>query len=305
MLTGNADQQTAVEAVNKGHVFHFLTKPCLPETLALTLQAGIKQHRLLTAERELLEQTLNGSVKVLTDILSMTDPLTFGRSEALRDCVRAYLKANPIDQSWELEIAAMLAQIGMVTIPPEVIRKIRACLTLTGPELDILARVPEISSTLLANIPRLEAVARMVQYQDKNFDGSGIPRDLLVGEEIPRGARILRVLSDLVSLQSGGRSGASALAEMQAQPEIYDPRILQAAADCFGAVAPPGEPSAPKVIEVTVRDLHVGHVLADKIETHDGNMIVGAGTLITPMLMEKLRNFAALNAIKQPIRVNE
>lgn len=303
MLTGNADQQTAVEAVNKGHVFHFLTKPCLPETLALTLQAGIKQYRLLTAERELLEQTLNGSVKVLTDILAMTDPLTFGRSEALRDGVRTYLKANPIDQPWELEIAAMLSQIGMVTIPPEVVRKIRACLTLTGPELDILARVPEISSTLLANIPRLESVARIVLYQDKNFDGSGTPRDLLAGEEIPLGARILRVLSDLAALQLGGRSGASALAEMLACPGIYDPRILQSAADCFGAPTEPGDPAARQVIEVTLKDLHVGHVLADKIETNDGIMIVGAGTLITPMMIEKLRNFAALNAIKQPILV--
>src|SRR5689334_4738053 len=31
MLTGNADQKTAVDAVNDGHVFRFLTKPCSPE----------------------------------------------------------------------------------------------------------------------------------------------------------------------------------------------------------------------------------------------------------------------------------
>src|SRR5262249_38511740 len=53
MLTGNADQQTAIEAVNKGHIFQFLNKPCPIDMLKLALQAGIKQYRLITAERQL------------------------------------------------------------------------------------------------------------------------------------------------------------------------------------------------------------------------------------------------------------
>jgi len=65
MLTGNADQLTAAEAVNIGHVFQFLTKPCPAETVGLALQAGLKQYQLITAERELLEKTLNGCVKVI------------------------------------------------------------------------------------------------------------------------------------------------------------------------------------------------------------------------------------------------
>src|SRR5467141_3678823 len=44
MLTGNADQKTAMDAVNFGHVFRFLTKPCSPEELALTLTAGLTQY---------------------------------------------------------------------------------------------------------------------------------------------------------------------------------------------------------------------------------------------------------------------
>ena len=62
MLTGNADQQTAIEAVNEGHIFRFISKPCPPERLLKNLLAGCHQHRLVTAERELLEQTLQGSV---------------------------------------------------------------------------------------------------------------------------------------------------------------------------------------------------------------------------------------------------
>ena len=47
MLTGNADQQTAVDAVNEGSIFRFLNKPCKPEELALTLDAGIEHSVLM------------------------------------------------------------------------------------------------------------------------------------------------------------------------------------------------------------------------------------------------------------------
>jgi DNA-binding NtrC family response regulator len=57
MLTGNNDLQTAMQAVNEGNSFRFLTKPCTPETLAKALEAGLEQYRLITAERELLEKT--------------------------------------------------------------------------------------------------------------------------------------------------------------------------------------------------------------------------------------------------------
>lgn len=55
MLTGNRDQKTARDAVNLGHVFRFLSKSCQPEEMIFALEAGIRQHQLLTAERELLE----------------------------------------------------------------------------------------------------------------------------------------------------------------------------------------------------------------------------------------------------------
>jgi CheY-like chemotaxis protein len=118
MLTGNADQQTAVEAVNKGHVFQFLTKPCPTEMLTFALQTSLKQYRLITAERELLEKTLNGSVKLLTEVFSLIDPHSFGRGESLRSYMRAYVSSLTLANSWEFEIAAMLSQLGTVTVPP-------------------------------------------------------------------------------------------------------------------------------------------------------------------------------------------
>ena len=131
MFTGNAEQRTAAEAVNIGHIFEFLSKPCGIEPLTLALQAGLKQHHLVITEREMLENTLKGSIKVLMDVLAAVDPLSFGHGEALGAYLRTYAQGEGITGIWELEMGAMLSQIGMVTVPPAVIEKFR-----TGMKLD-------------------------------------------------------------------------------------------------------------------------------------------------------------------------
>ena len=303
MLTGNADQRTAVEAVNEGHVFRFLTKPCAPETLAATLEAALGQHRLVTAEREILERTLNGTAKALSDILSILDPASFGLGQKLRDYMRAYLGHLKIAKTWDLELAAMLCQVGYVTIPAVVLAKFRANLSLKSEEKDMLARIPRTGADLLANIPRLEGVAQIVLHQHKNFDGTGFPCDLVAGEEIPLGSRVLRVLIDLIALEERGLARPKALAEMQARSGIYDPRVLESVSVCFDVAFTGRTEPAGAVLEIPLKDLRVRHLLLEKIETLDGVMIVGSGTLVTPMLLEKLRNFAAINGIREPIRV--
>jgi response regulator RpfG family c-di-GMP phosphodiesterase len=142
MLTGNADQKTARDAVNQGHIFRFLTKPCPQEEMAPALRAGLNQYRLITAERDVLERTLNGSAKVLSDILAVHDAHAFGQSQRLREYMRAFAEHLKFKQTWDLELAAMLSKIGCVTIPQAVLERARAGRMLSGPEADMMARVP-------------------------------------------------------------------------------------------------------------------------------------------------------------------
>lgn len=303
MLTGNADQRTAVEAVNKGHVYQFLNKPCPPDMLALALENAIRQYGLVSAERELLEKTLNGSINVLTGILASAEPHSFGRGEKLRDYMRAFARSLKLTQTWELELAAMLSQIGYVTIPPKVLDKLRVGNELTPAERNVVSRVPEIGANLLRNIPRLEAVARIVLYQAKHFDGLGFPEDSVAGDQIPIGARIIKVLSDLSDLESTGLAKAKALEQMQTRLGRYDPQVLDSTFACFDIylTAPTSVKFATKAIRL--KDLTIGHVLTSNVETVDGVLIVCAGTRITQMTLEKLRNFDQIQGIKEPLRV--
>ena len=186
MLTGNADQKTARDAVNQGHIFRFLTKPCSRDELDPRLRAGLKQYQLVTAERDVLENTLNGSARMLSDILATHDAQLLSASpSACAITCEAFADYLKFRHTWDLELAAMLSQIGCVTIPQELLQKFRAGRVLSAKEEDIMKRVPQIGYNLLSHIPRLESVAAVVLYQNKNFDGTGFPADKIAGEEIP------------------------------------------------------------------------------------------------------------------------
>ncbi len=303
MLTGNADQKTAVDAVNRGHVFRFLNKPCGSESLIQTLEAGLKQFELVTAERELLEQTLNGTIRLLTEVLASIYPEAFGRSEKVRDCVREYARFFKFKQAWELEAAALLSPIGYLTLPPALIEKSRSEHPLSPAEHGLLERLPEIGNNLLAHIPRLEPVAAIVRYQSKHYDGRGFPADNVVGEDLPIGARILKVLHDLVQLESQTQDKAQALEAMKARTGVYDPRVLDSAFACFDVYLQKANAGQPIIRPYTLRNLGVGQILAANVETTEGILVVSAGTELTTIVLQRLRNFAELNPIKEPVYV--
>jgi response regulator RpfG family c-di-GMP phosphodiesterase len=303
MLTGNPDVRAAIDAVNQGRIFRFLTKPCLPEDLAQALQAGIEQYRLISAERELLHNTLNGSIRVLTEILSIVDPESFGRAHGLRDSMRTLAGTVGITDLWALESAAMFSQVGHVTIPPEILVKEKSGQTLSDVEKDMLSRVPKVGHDLLVHIPRLESVAKMVLYQNKRFDGSGFPRDTIAGSHIPLGARMLKVLMDLVQVEMGGISRAKALEVLKKRVGWYDPAVLDAAFLCFAPSARHTKSVERSVCSVAAKDLRVGQILLSDVLMRNGALLIKAGNWVSETILERIRNFAKLNGVREPIQV--
>jgi len=302
MLTGNADLESAIKVVNEGNIFRFLTKPCPLDVLAKAVEDARAQYRLVMAEKELLSQTLSGSIKLLTDILSLMDPQSFGRAQTMRDIITSVTKKFHLDNDWEIHLAAMLAPIGFVTIPPETLVRSRNGDRLSKVEEQMVNQLPETAARLLANIPRLEGVARVVRYQHKHYDGAGFPPDSVKGEAVPVGARLLKILDDLAQLHAGRASRSAALAEMYQRRGWYDPSLLDAVRDYYGIAAAARETERPS-ISVEFRNLAPGMVLRSNIETRDGTLILSAGHALSEMTLEKIQNFERVSGIKEPIFV--
>ncbi|MEM9443721.1 MAG: HD domain-containing phosphohydrolase [Verrucomicrobiota bacterium] len=303
MLTGNTDQSTAINAVNRGHVYQFLTKPCPNEMLAMALDSGIKQYRLISAERELLEKTLKGSVKVLTDILCMLQPPSFGHSQKLRDYVRTFARELGLQDTWKLEVASMLSSIGYMAIPPDVIERYVDGEPLAPSEKDMIRRMPELGANLLQNIPRLDEIAHIILYQNKLFDGTGFPEDGVSGKDIPLGARIIKLLQDIIqveTMESMDMTRPKALDYIKAREGWYDPALLERTNSWLERYLK----EAPRA-EVIIENLKPGYVLLDDLQTLEGLKLVGAGHTLTPVVLQRVRNFAQLNQIREPIIIEE
>ena len=119
LLTGFADLESAIAAVNHGQLFRFLTKPCPQQQFLELMAAAARQYELQTAERVLLEQTLKGSIKALSDVLALAIPDAFGRATRVKERALQLGEARGMEDLWQLEVAALLSQIGAVVLPPE------------------------------------------------------------------------------------------------------------------------------------------------------------------------------------------
>lgn len=145
LLTGEADVQAATDAVNHGQLFRFLIKPCDAQELMRACAAALGQHRLQAAERVLLEQTVRGSVDALAEVLALTNPAAFGRGARVKALAGELARAATLRNWWEVEVAAMLAHVGAVTLPQATAEKLYAGADLTAQEAAMVGRVPLVT----------------------------------------------------------------------------------------------------------------------------------------------------------------
>ncbi len=297
MLSGNADQQTAIDAVNEGCIFRFLTKPCPPETFAKALQAAIEQHRLITAERELLTKTLGGTIKVLTEVLGLVNPIAFGRASRVHRLVGRLCKQLVAEKSWLIEIAALLSQIGCVSVLEETLARVYKRQDLSEAEVKALQSHPQIGRDLLGRIPRLEEAAEIVAYQEKLYDGRGFPEDDRSGERIPLGSRILKVALDWDTLVSRGMSEEMALAQINERQGWYDPAIVDALRNALNIK------DVHVLRHVRIHELVDGAILADDVRSIRGTLLCARGQEITPSMRARLKSYLANVGVQGPIPI--
>ncbi|NTW84882.1 MAG: response regulator [Holophagaceae bacterium] len=302
MLTGNSDQQSAIDAVNEGAIFRFLHKPCDAALLGRTLEQALRQHELLMSERSLLQDTLKGAIRMLVDLLAMLDPLAFGRAQAMSDLAEEVGREMALENPWILGIASVLSQIGILTLPRSVANRIQSGAFLNSHERELANQIPQIGAELICHIPRLEQVAEALQYMNKNYNGTGFPVDDLRGDQIPLSGRILRAVWDFELQRTWGGTDSSVLAEMAVRRTWYDQEVLQAMGRCLGRSGESLSSSEPR--EVGSLELKVGQILRADVETMTGLLVIPEGTLLQTAHLQKLRNFARLSAIREPLLVS-
>lgn len=295
MLTGQADLKTAIAAVNKNSIFRFLTKPCSAEELAGTLQAALDQYQLVTAERHLLENTLRASVKVLTEVLSLVHPAAFSRASRIHRYVRHMAAELKLPNAWQYEVAALLSQIGCITMDPGTLDRLYTGEELSADEKKMFAAHPAAGRDLLLHIPRLEAVAQMIAGQNlEHRQTSTAPASQ---DAVSTGLHLLRAAIDFDRLITRDRSKEQALAQMRQRESGYDPACLTALATFVPHEA---------TMELRVfksAELRTAMVVDQDVRSKNGLLLLAKGQEVTPSVLCRLKAFASKTGIVEPIRV--
>ncbi|MGY1843738.1 HD domain-containing phosphohydrolase [Modestobacter sp. SYSU DS0875] len=286
LLTGQADTQAAIAAVNEGHVYRFLTKPCPPDVLLEELDNAVELNRLMTAEKELLATTLRRTVDALAATLAIAQPTAFARTSRVTRTVLELAEALEVEDPWEIEITSMLGALGVVSIPPSVFAKIDGGRPLDEEEQAMLGRIPQVSRDLVARIPRLEHVADAIGWQPFRYDGRGSGTGVPVGADLPVASRVLKVAVDFHMGLDRRPSVQDSIAALRADAGAYDPEVLDALIRCHAT-----EEAAAVPYEVTVAELRPGMLVFDDVTTTSGVLLVGRGTTVTEPLVHRLENF--------------
>jgi response regulator RpfG family c-di-GMP phosphodiesterase len=299
LLTGHAEIEAAIAAINEGRIFRFLTKPCPPPVLLAAVEAAVEQHRLVTSERVLLEQTLHGSIQMLTDVLALAAPVAFGQAVRIRRFARDLASKVPGAAVWPIEVAAMLSQVSYISLAPATVEKLRGeGKALTPEEQRAVDKLPAFAEQLIAGIPRLEAVRAALKQQGASFDGTGAAASAPRGNDIPLGARVLGIVCEYDRLEATGLSTQVALDTMRGRRGRYDPELLEIFASILGSQGADAD-----IVEIPIRMIRVGMTLLQDVRTHAGALLVARGHEATTSLVERFGNYAP-GFVSEPIRVS-
>ena len=299
LLTGQADMNDTISAVNNGRIFRFLSKPCPPDVLGGALDEALELFRLRHAEKELLEKTLKGTIKLLADLLSITNPDLFSRSVRVRKLAVDIAKQLSLSGIWKIEVAALLSHIGCITVPENVMEKWHKGIKLNETEQYAFFKHIPAGSKLITNIPRLGEIAEAISFQAKQYDGGGFPTNAdLAGDQLPIISRILKVALDYDYQTSLGKSQTAAMGALHAHQSWYDPDVLEALKALFAV----GEEEYI-VKEIKALFLQPGMLLAEGVRTKSDLLLVNERQEVSEAMCVYIQNFAENDNIIEPIKI--
>ena len=283
LLTGHADREEATRAVNLGQIFRLLNKPCPVEQLRAAIDEGVTQHRLVTSERAVLQETLLGCIMALMEVLAIANPVAFGRASHIKRRAMDLAARLGSTNFWQLEAAALLSQLGYVALQPSLVEKLHSGQRLSADEQAKVDAVPDLANKLLEHIPRLEPVIQILaalKWTDAKIASLG---DGTIG----LGTRILSLVLEYDSLLARGMSHDAICDQLCAHTSRFGPKLISQLDACVMASM-----SLEVADEIPLKDLRPGMILGNELRTSAGALIVPPGFEVTKTFLERIGNIA-------------
>lgn len=339
LLTGYADISSTVDAINKGEIYRYISKPWEDNDLRLIIRHALERKALeretarleqLTAQQneELLDLNANlelkvmertvelrqaheklkgsflTSIKVFSTLIELRGATLAGHSRRVADMARKIGNKMALTSadSQDVFLAGLLHDVGKIGLADEVLAK--PVPQMSGDELGVYRKHPVKGEQSLMALDELRGAARIVRAHHERFDGQGYP-DGLSGQEIPLGARILAVANDYDGLQIGSLSVRRYCPDdakkliAEGSGKRYDPDVITA----FLAVVGKLDGSIAGELALSANDLQPGMILSRDLVSRDGVLLLSADHRLDAGLIRQIREYVSAEGSAMSIHV--
>lgn len=291
ILTGDADVSSALQAVNDGHVFRYLLKPCETATFVRCVREALAYAASRRSERALLEGTVIDCLDLLTQVLSLTAPNVFDRAIAVRNIARRLSAAVGATRRWEIEAAALLLSVGKVSLPSTILDRVQRCDALEPGQSELVGCHASFGAELIRSVEKFDAVAELVALQDR-ADFTGLPHgSLREALEIVVAARIL---DEREPLRLAGATPDEVLKSCRAGWSLA---LLEAARSLSI------DETETEVRALSASALRAGMVLEHDALGKDGAVVMAKGQTLAVSHLMRLTNHRRLGQLSEPLHV--
>lgn len=343
LLTGHADLNTTIKAINQGRLYRYITKPWDDDELRLTIRQALAfQHAdrerqrmerltqelnvtleqrvqertaqllqtsaLLEVAHSELKQSYVTSTEVFSALLNQRLPRSKQTNSKVIALVRAFAAQEQLgaEQQSDLAMAAALYNLGKLSWGDNVLDS--PADQLFKQDREQYEQYPASGESLLMTLEPLQEAARLIRHHQERWNGSGFP-DRLHGEQIPLGAQILKLAVDFVELQCGmirerRLSRDEALQSLeQNSGKLYAPPLCQRFITLCVEQAPDLEQSDSQNQAMDLNHVQADMVLARNLYADNGTLLLNEGKQLTANLIEKLMVFQASEGVSYTLLI--
>jgi response regulator RpfG family c-di-GMP phosphodiesterase len=237
VLSGHADNESVLSAVNNGKIHRYIQKPWDNESLLAAIQEGfahyqsagpnsdefeklVLQNKKLRALNTALEQKVDYRTTQVKGAINKVERGVTALKKSLYNSVTVspYLNSafskkvsqlsEKLAQSANLDVqqishirySALICEIGMLGVPVPIIKK--SFFMMSGNEQAEFYKQCDYARKIFAPIPQLQSIADIVCNQFEHVNGKGYPGKLS-DKSLPIGAKILSVARDYYAYMDG------------------------------------------------------------------------------------------------------
>lgn len=342
LLTGYADIEATVSAINSGAIKYYFNKPWDDDTLLSRIKesldlyaAGIENKQLseltrrqneqlkvlnndlerrvaqqteaIRAQKDEIHKSFMETIKAFSAMIGISCKEVGNHSQRVASMAKRLLRPYNLNHKefQDIIVASFLHDIGKIGIPCNLAKKQQH--ELSKGDLDIVSKHPILGQSCVLAISNFEEIGAIIRHHHENYDGTGYP-DRLHEQKIPLGARIIRVADAFDKKAfSNGYPNTMALNQasaflMQHSGLYFDPFIVRKFIELDAA----SEYVIRNVFEtttVTPDELEPGMIVALDIHTSSGMFLAPKGATLSLGMIRRIVKIDKQDSIPHGIHV--